>query len=117
MIIDLPRPPSTNRIWRSRTGHKGKPQYYLDHRYAKWKRACDNLCMAAGWHKTPVKGHYTATITLDETRRRGDADNRTKPVLDWLRQAGITDDDSLCDQVTARWGYAPQGARIELEAA
>lgn len=113
MILDLPRPPSVNRIWRHRAG-RVKP--YIDHRYATWKRHCDNLCMAHRWHKTPVRGHYVAVITLDDSKRRGDADNRVKPVLDWLKQAGITDDDKLCDDVRVRWGYAPSGCRVEITA-
>jgi Holliday junction resolvase RusA-like endonuclease len=111
MILDLPKPPSVNRIWRHRQGRKAP---YLDTRYARWKRTCDNICMFRGWHKTPIKGHYTAIVTIDETKRVGDIDNRIKVVLDFLKQAGITEDDSLCDEVTARFGFAPEGCRVEL---
>lgn len=114
IMLEIPRPPSVNTIWRSRRGHGGKPTYYLNRRYQTWKRACDNLCLANGWHKNPVKGRFVCTIVIDEMKRRGDCDNRIKATLDWLRRAKITDDDSFCDRVTAEWGYAPEGCRVFL---
>lgn len=114
LVIDLARPPSVNRIWRSRTGANGKPQFYLDGRYATWKRDCDNRCLAAGWHKTPIKGPFKATVTLDASRRVGDADNRLKACLDWLQRAGIIENDKLAETVTVRWGRAPEGCRVRL---
>lgn len=111
LVIDLTFPPSVNRIWRYRQGRK-KP--YLDSRYTSWKRVSDNLCLAAGWHKTPISGRFAVHITLSDKRRRGDADNRVKPVLDWLQQAAIIENDSLADSVSVSWGYAPEGCRVEL---
>lgn len=117
LSLALPFPPSLNRIWRTRVGHNGKPQVYLDRRYETWKRHCDNLCMATGWHKKPLHGAFTVIITLDSRHRRGDADNRVKAPLDWLQRAGIIDNDRKADSCTVRWGYAPEGCRIELFAA
>lgn len=114
--IDLTYPPSLNRIWRATTGANGKPRFYLAKRYETWKRVQDNLCMAEGWHKRPIKGRFVAVITLDEGKRtaRSDADNRIKVVMDFLQRAGIIENDSLADEVTARWGYAPSGCRVVL---
>lgn len=116
LVIDLPRPPSVNAIWRSRTGANGKPQYYLDKRYATWKRAADNLCMAKGWRKQALKGPFKAIITIDSTRRNlnSDIDNRAKAVLDFLERAGIIENDKLCEKVAVQWGRAPEGCRVVL---
>lgn len=116
LTIDLPRPPSVNRIWRSRSGANGKPQFFLDKRYATWKRVCDNLCMANGWHKTPVKGRFTAVITIDRKfcRPTSDIDNFGKAPMDFLQRAGIIENDKLADSVKTRWGRAPEGCRITI---
>lgn len=111
--INLPFPPSVNRIWRSRTGANGKPAYYLDKRYATWKRVCDNTLMATR-PRPQVRGHFTASITLSDTKRRGDADNRAKAILDWLQSAGVIENDSLADAVSIGWGYAPEGCCVRL---
>lgn len=113
-VINLPFPPSVNRIWRSRRGHNGKPTFYLDRRYETWKRACDNLLMMHRREWRPIAGRFSAIIILSEGRRRGDADNRVKGVLDWLQRANLIENDSLADSVTVRWGYAPEGCRVHL---
>lgn len=113
--LALPMPPSVNAIWRSRRGHNGKPSFYLDRRYEIWKRACDNLVLAMGKHKPKVKGRFAVIITLNEAKRRGDADNRAKATMDFLQRAGVIENDKLADSVTIKWGYAPEGCRVELE--
>lgn len=115
VTINLSFPPSVNRIWRSRTGHNGKPQFYLSPRYASWKRDNDNRVMAMR-PRPRVKGRFSATITLSDKKRRAnsDADNRVKAILDFLQRAEIIENDSLADAVTVRWGYAPDGVRVVL---
>ena len=112
LIIDLPAPPSVNSVWRSRQGKNGKPQYYLDGKYKAWKRECDQLCIAHGWAKQAVTGPYSVILRLSQAKRRGDCDNRLKATLDWLRKAGLTEDDSKCERSTAEWGEAPMGCRV-----
>ena len=111
-VLDLPFPPSVNRIWRMRKGG-GKP--YLDTRYQTWKRVADNLYLANKRNWLPVKGNFRATITLDIAHRgRTDLDNRIKALLDWLQRAKIIENDSLCDGLNVKWGRAPDGCRVEL---
>lgn len=114
LSIELPFPPSVNRIWRARRGHGFKPTFYLDRRYETWKRACDNLLLANRRAWRPVAGHFRIEIVLDDKKRRGDADNRAKATLDWLQRAELITNDSLADDVRIRWGYAPAGCRIEI---
>ncbi len=111
--LSLPFPPSVNRIWRSRRGHNGKPTFYLDRRYETWKRVCDNLLMATR-PRPRVTGPFTISITLHEAKRRGDADNRVKAVLDWLQRGGVIENDSLADTVSISWGYAPEGCCVRI---
>ena len=111
--LSLPFPPSLNRIWRSRRGANGKPTYYLDRRYETWKRVCDNIIMATR-PRPKVAGHFDITITLHDAKRRGDADNRAKGVLDVLQRAGVIENDSKADHVSIGWGYAPEGCCIRI---
>lgn len=113
--LSWPMPPSVNRIWRSRRGSNGKPSFYLDRRYETWKRVVDNLVMATR-PRPRITGHFTVSITLNEGKRRGDADNRAKVILDALQRCAIIENDKLADSVLVRWGYAPEGCRVDLRA-
>lgn len=118
ITIALPFPPSVNRIWRSRTGANGKPSFYLDTRYATWKRVCDSEFMALR-PKPKVAGNFGLVLILNEKKRKSntDADNRMKAVLDWLQRVKVVENDALADAVEVRWGYAPEGCRIEISTA
>jgi Holliday junction resolvase RusA-like endonuclease len=110
VVIDCPMPPSTNALWRRRNGQKS---FYLAPRYATWKRAWDAIIMAMV-PRPKVRGHFAATITLSDKKRRGDADNRAKAILDALQRCAIIENDSLADSITIRWGFAPEGCRVML---
>lgn len=111
LSIALPYPPSLNRLWRHVRG-RAKP--YLAPRYQTWKRAADNEYMLHKREWKPVAGHFSAAVTLDEKRRRGDVDNRIKVVLDWLQRVELIENDKFCDAITIRWGHAPEGVRVLL---
>jgi Holliday junction resolvase RusA-like endonuclease len=111
--IDLAMPPSVNSIWRINR-FRNKP--YLSERYKTWKRDSDNRYLANKKTWLPVKGHFSARITLDEKRRRNsDADNRIKCLLDFLQRVGLIENDKLCDSLTVTWGWAPEGCRVLLQ--
>lgn len=113
VVFDLPMPPSVNRIWAPR---KGGGQYRSD-RYRTWRQAAGNLINAVPPAKRrPISGHFVCTITLNASKRRGDADNRIKACLDLLQAHGLITNDSLCDEVTAGWGVAPEGCRVVVHA-
>jgi Holliday junction resolvase RusA-like endonuclease len=122
LVLDLPFPPSMNRIWRIARGKVGrrKPQVYLNPRYVAWKRECDAELMISrlGLRKdVPIRVPMKLTLTLDGgTKRTGDTDNRIKPVQDWLQRAGVIWDDKLIRDVRAHWGDAKRGCRVTLEA-
>lgn len=111
--LDLPYPPSTNRIWR-----RAGTRIIRSAKYEAWKRAANGLAMAQ--KPLPhVAGAFAATIVLSTACRRSnaDADNRVKAVLDWLQSVGCIENDSKAERVTVQWGEAPEGCRVTLEAA
>lgn len=112
--IELPFPPSVNRIWRQNRQRGG---VYLDARYKTWKRAADNEFLAHKREWEPVKGPFRATITLDQAHRgRSDLDNRIKVLFDWAQRVGLIEQDNLCEGLHVRWGKAASGCRIVLTA-
>lgn len=122
LVMDLPYPPSANRLWRAhRAGHLkgGKPLFYRDGKYVSWLKECDHLCMANKWRKQAIKGRFRASIVLNETRRLGhvDADNKIKPILDFCERAGLVENDSMANGVSVEWGEVDTGGcRVTLEA-
>lgn len=115
-IIDLPYPPSVNRIWRSSTQAAGK-QVYISPSYRKWKDESNALLMTKrGWMMRRITGPFSVDIALcpPKGHPRGDLDNRIKAVLDFLQAATIVSNDKLCQLITAYWAHqstAPEGCR------
>src|ERR1019366_6375800 len=112
-VIDLPMPPSTNRIWARSPGG-----VTLSKDYRVWKDCADRFVMYTGaWRgATKIAGRFTVEIVLDinERRRTGDLDNRIKAALDWCQSSELIRNDSDCDELRAYWGEAPHGCKITL---
>ena len=115
-ILDLPLPPSTNRIWARSPGG-----ITLSKDYRIWKENADKFVLFTGawWRATKITGRFTAEIVLDanERKRAGDLDNRIKATLDWCQSRELIRNDSDCDALTVCWGEAPTGCRVTLRAA
>jgi Holliday junction resolvase RusA-like endonuclease len=115
-VLDLPMPPSTNRIWaRSPDG------VTLSKDYRIWKDNADKFVLFTGaWRRaSKITGRFTAEIVLDanERKRAGDLDNRIKATLDWCQSRELIRNDSDCDELRVCWGEAPHGCRVTLRAA
>lgn len=94
-MIQLPYPPSANRLWRNVKGRMVKSA-----EYRTWLSAAVASCRGA----VNVPGPYHLTITATRPdRRRRDIDNLIKPVSDALCAAGVVDDDSAALSVYAAW--------------
>lgn len=97
--VSLPFPPSINRLYRAIGGRS-----ILSEAYRLWKTE-------AGWalnlqHPTPVPGRVAVTIELSPPdKRRRDADNSGKAVLDLLVAHKIIEDDSsaFVREFTVKW--------------
>lgn len=108
--LRLPFPPSVNDMFLNNKG-RGRGRI-LSPEYRAWKDQ-------AAWElkaqrAKPVEGRVEVVIDLDESRR-GDADNRTKPVLDLLVQNGVLRGDSkkFVKRVSTGW-EAVAGCRVSI---
>lgn len=122
IVIDLPFPPSINRIWRASAVIKsGSQKVYLAPTYKAWKSEADALLMTQrGWMMRRLTGDFAAQIDLCPPKGhvRGDLDNRIKAVLDFLQRATIVANDKHCQRVLAQWvkpEEAPHGCRVTVK--
>lgn len=119
VVLDLPYPPSVNRLWRSTAAEKNR--VYLSPSYVKWKDAADALLMGTrGWRSGKIKGAFSVEIALCPTSQghpRGDLDNRIKAVLDYLQRVEVIANDKFCERLLAEWveqPRAPTGCRVTV---
>lgn len=94
LTLELPWPPSANTYWR-----KGKHGIYLGPAGRRFKdEVTTDLHHVHGFDGALV----TVELSLNPpTKRQYDVDNRIKPVLDALQSAGIFNDDSQVQCVSA----------------
>lgn len=95
ITLRLPIPPSVNALY-ANSRHAGRGRFKTK-LYRNWIKEAD------GYYLTQkpivsVVGPYTATIEIPKTR--GDVDNRSKAVLDYLVRVGLTSDDRHCRKVS-----------------
>jgi crossover junction endodeoxyribonuclease RusA len=114
IMIDLPMPPSVNRIWRATRA--GPNKVSLSPEYKAWKKHADGLALSMCQFRglKTIVGPFEAKIVLQ--RQRGDIDNRSKGVLDWLQSRGVIADDKYCERLVLEWGEAPHGCRVFVKA-
>jgi Holliday junction resolvase RusA-like endonuclease len=108
--IDLPLPPSVNRLWRSNRGrvHRSAP-------YAAWLKE-------AGWEllqqrPKAVPGCVSIAISAGKPdKRRRDLDNIAgKAVLDLLTKHQVIEDDSKVLELSGRWDDSVAPRRLQVE--
>lgn len=88
---------------------------YLDASYQRWKLGADADYMMSG-KKVRFDAPVRVTLTLNESRKRGDASNREKAAHDWLQRVEIVTNDKLIEECRTLWGQCPRGCRIVVEA-
>lgn len=118
VALDLPFPPSVNRIWRQ-SAKAGKNKVRLAGDYIKWKEAADiRVLVNKTWRRVCIHGYFEAHIALNrEIGRWGDLDNRIKAVLDWAQSRALVTNDKNCRLLTVEWtahAFAPDGCRLTL---
>lgn len=98
--LQLPYPPSANRLWRAVNGRNIKSREYRD-----W---LDEAGWAIRQQKPPaIKGHYRLTISaVRPDRRARDIGNLEKPISDCLVSAGVIEDDHLAKSIMMLWSEA-----------
>ncbi len=110
----LPYPPSSNNIFsQTRAGRR-----FPAKRYVEWRKHADMLLMAA--RLKPVDGPCLIDITLTPPdKRKRDADNTVKPILDSLVRMRLIPDDSrkTVREIRVRWAEGPApGALVRVSA-
>jgi crossover junction endodeoxyribonuclease RusA len=110
IYFDLPHPPSVNGIWRG--GKAGR--FYKSKHYKAWENE-------AGWAVREqakgkrVSGPFAVQIDLKRPdNRRRDLDNTIKVLLDLLKNLHVTDDDSECQYIEAKWVERGKGVRLAV---
>lgn len=96
-------PPSANGM-RAHFIADGKVRSVKSKTYAAWKKAAAWEIAAARPGK--ITGPYRLYIAVQRdwrSKRAADIDNKIKPVSDALVAAGIVADDSLAEEVNAKW--------------
>lgn len=96
LAIMLPFPPSLNHAWLVNGKRRFRTKEYLTFEKEVKKIAEGNKMR---------QGFYSVTICLfPDSRRRYDADNRVKTVLDAITFAGVWEDDSLVSKLLVMKG-------------
>lgn len=110
--IDLPLPPSVNRS-QAKLGNKSPG-------IAKWRRLCDGNLFAE-WRtlkQQAVKGEFAVGITWTAAEfGHSDWDNRIKPLMDYLQDRELIENDKLCRAAQVGFGLAPFGCRVVVRPA
>jgi crossover junction endodeoxyribonuclease RusA len=106
--LDVPMPPSVNRLWRH-----GRGKTYRSAAYVSWLRS-------AGWElkaqKPPaVEGWCTIRLSAAIPARRRDLDNLIKALLNLLVEHRVIEDDADVAAIDARWDGTVPAGRVVLE--
>lgn len=90
ILINVPPPPSANRLWRNVPGMK-RP--VLDQKYAKWRHDAAWLVkiQIADHHFMLVECRFDLELHVPISRR--DTDNWTKALADLAQHAGLVSND------------------------
>lgn len=112
IVIDCPVPPSLNRLWRV-----GNKRIYKDPKHARWMREFwYRWLLAKPPNFSALQGQLDAEISICPKRKR-DADNSAKALLDAAQQVGIITNDSQFRKVTQELvdkDRAPLGCRLRI---
>ncbi len=109
VTVDLPYPPSANRLWRV---VKGKPIKSAE--YRGWLESAAWLVKAATGPRG-LKGPYGLSVAAGRPDKRArDLDNLLKPLSDAMKAGGAIRDDSDCQKIEARWESGLTGVRVTV---
>ena len=114
-VLDLPCPPSVNRIWKAMG--KGSRGVYRAPQYVAWIKAADMALLLdrAMRGQRRILGPFCARIEVKRPAANCDIDNRIKAVLDFVQSRGFVADDKHLVSITACWSdVSTRGCRVTL---
>jgi Holliday junction resolvase RusA-like endonuclease len=108
VTLFLPFPPSVNEAFGNNKNGRGKGRYKTT-KYKAWIEEADAAFLRQKAKRTtgrPIVGPYEVHMTFSRDRRRWNSDlsNRIKVAEDYLKRAGLIEDDSKCESLNAVWG-------------
>lgn len=111
-ITDMP--PSTNGLRKSFI-KDGKVVSAKTEQYSAWRTAA--MWEIAAQRAGKIEGPYSLSIAAQRnwrSKRARDIDNIIKPISDALVKAGVVQDDSLAECVSARWADHLDGKAVVI---
>jgi Holliday junction resolvase RusA-like endonuclease len=118
ITLDLPMPPSLNRLWKIGKNRKtGKRFLMRSPAYEAWLTEA-GYSVATQMRAQPVKaisGLYSLTLRL-RLGATSDLDNRIKAVSDLLQAHRVIDNDKLCRKLIVLWEDQQAECRVEVQA-
>jgi crossover junction endodeoxyribonuclease RusA len=109
LMVDLPYPPSANKLWRYVGGRPIKSAHYR-----AWLHEAATLVVLAV-RADIIEGPYALYIRAGRPdNRRRDIDNLIKPISDALTHGGAVRDDCNCQRIEAEWVSDLSGIRVRV---
>lgn len=108
--MQLPWPPSMNRLWRNVQGRT-----LLSEEGRRYRRAVAKACLLARVAGLRLDGRLSLSVMVQAPDRRArDLDNLVKAVQDGLTHAGVWLDDSQIDRLLVVRGDVVKGGCVSV---
>ena len=107
-------PPSANALRKSFV-RNGKITSAKTDKYSNWRTAA--MWELKNQVKGQIQGSYRLTIYAERhwrSKRARDIDNLIKPISDAIVKAGLVQDDSLAESVSAQWSDTVKGVQVTV---
>lgn len=105
--IYMQRPMSVNTLYDNRRGGRRKTE-----KYKAWRQEAALIIKSQTWKR--INGKYSMKMVIKKDGRMKDLSNYIKAPEDALVEAGVIEDDSLCQALTVEWGNFPGKHAIEV---
>lgn len=110
-MIELPLPPSANALFRQ-AAFKGGKGRTVSPAYAAWRLEAGEVLKGQPWPECAAPYAITIAVNID---RKGDIDNRIKPILDLLVKHGVIVGDQWVDALFVRRDRTVAGCTVHIE--
>lgn len=106
LLYYIPVPPSVNTMWTNNLKYgKGRIK---SKKYREWQELTKKILIDQNIKEVPFK-NISLSLFIERPNRRCDIDNRIKAIPDILQHCGIIKNDSIVEEIRAKW--IPKGER------